>query len=110
MMAFIILVIFMIVHRLKLSKVVQYLKSNDMQEELDLLEIGHGNGWSRLSMKKFKIFYTTRTEDKILNCLKEDVCKNEKLVIKIFIAYIIFAVVSFFLMLILGLAICGIPS
>lgn len=52
------------------KKIVNYLRSRNMQEELILLDVRMGNVIGLKSAKRIREFYSTVTEDDILNSLK----------------------------------------
>ncbi len=108
LLGLIVLFLLVINNALYKKDVIKHLRFHKMQEELDNLEIGTGNIRGRLYAKRYKDFYETRTDDEILNSLKEKVCRKDALIKKLFIILIIFGASSGILMLILGLVIYGI--
>lgn len=67
---FLILIILVIdITRIR-KKLVNYLRSRNMQEELMLLDVRMGNVIGLKSAKRIREFYSTVTEDDILNRLK----------------------------------------
>ena len=98
---FIYLLISVISFSISKRDVAQYLRSKNMKEDLDDLEIGTGNIRGLNYAKKFKKFYCSTTNDFELNELKKIVWKKNKKNQKIMILWVILVVVVMILSIIM---------